>query len=166
MEEHEEQQEQSQPKKGSKTIILVVVVLIVAIGGGAVGTVIGNYVSNKVHSKEVPQEVDQKFSEHEVSVPLDEFLVNLAKSKNNEMPYIKVQLSLMVASEKNAEVIASSKDLIRDSIINTLRQKEAESILHEKNGVDNLKQEIKEQVNQDYGSALVREVFITNLVIQ
>ncbi|MBP1042039.1 flagellar basal body-associated FliL family protein [Vagococcus sp. BWB3-3] len=159
-------EQHDKPKKRNKTMLLVIAVLIIAIGGGAVGTFIGNYFSNQVHGKEVPEEVDQKFSEHEVSVPLDEFLVNLAKSKNNEMPYIKVQLSLMVSSEKNAEVIATSKDLIRDSIINTLRQKEAESILHEKNGVDNLKQEIKEQVNKDYGSALVREVFITNLVIQ
>ncbi|WP_314061249.1 flagellar basal body-associated FliL family protein [uncultured Vagococcus sp.] len=158
--------EQGKTKKANKTILLVIVILIIAVGGGAAGTFIGNYFSSKVQGKEVPEEVDQKFSEHEVSVPLDEFLVNLAKSKNNEMPYIKVQLSLMVSSEKNAEVIATSKDLIRDSIINTLRQKEAESILHEKNGVDNLKQEIKEQVNKDYGSALVREVFITNLVIQ
>lgn len=158
--------EQGKTKKANKTILLVIVILIIAVGGGAAGTFIGNYFSSKVQGKEVPEEVDQKFSEHEVSVPLDEFLVNLAKSKNNEMPYIKVQLSLMVSSEKNAEVIATSKDLIRDSIINTLRQKEAESILHEKNGVDNLKQEIKEQVNKNYGSALVREVFITNLVIQ
>lgn len=159
-------EQQKKPKKGNKTILLVVVILIIAVGGGAAGTFIGNYFSSKVQGKEVPKEVDQKFSEHEVSVPLDEFLVNLAKSDTNEMPYIKVQLSLMVTSEKNAEVIATSKDLIRDSIINTLRQKKAESILHEKKGVDNLKQEIKDQVNQDYGSALVREVFITNLVIQ
>lgn len=158
--------EQEKPKKGNKPILLIIVVLIIAVGGGAAGTFIGNYFSSKVQGKEVPEEVNQKFSEHEVSVPLDEFLVNLAKSKTNEMPYIKIQLSLMVSSEKNAEVIATSKDLIRDSIINTLRQKEAESILHEKNGVDNLKLEIKEQVNKDYGSALVREVFITNLVIQ
>ncbi|MEG2254773.1 MAG: flagellar basal body-associated FliL family protein, partial [Vagococcus sp.] len=107
-----------------------------------------------------------KYNKDEVSVPLEEFLVNLADNKEGETSYIRIEISLLTNNAKNAEIIESNKDLIRDSVINKLRQKEANEILADKNGVNNLKEELRDQINKDYGSALVREVFITNLVIQ
>lgn len=166
MEEEILEEELTQPKKNKKNIILIVVVAIIGVVTGTAGTFIGNTLSNKVHGKEEAPAVEKKFSESEVAVPLDEFLINLAEGKDEEMSYIRIELSLLTTSEKNAEVINTSKDLIRDSVINKLRQKNAESILAEKNGVNKLKDELKDQINKDYGSALVREVFITNLVIQ
>lgn len=166
MQEEILEEEVNQPKKDKKNIILIVVVAVVGIIAGTAGTFIGNTISNKVHGKETPPAVEQKFSDSEVTVALDEFLINLAEGKDEEMSYIRIELSLLTTSEKNAEVINTSKDLIRDSVVNKLRQKNAESILAEKNGVNKLKDELKDQINKDYGSALVREVFITNLVIQ
>ncbi len=166
MEQEILEEEVKEPQKDKKNIILILVVAVVGIIAGTAGTFIGNAISHKVNGKQTPQVVEQKFSENEVAVPLDEFLINLATGKSGEATYIRIELSLLTSSEKNAEVINSSKDLIRDSIINLLRQKDAESILEDQNGVNKLKEELKNQINGDYGSALVREVFITNLVIQ
>lgn len=152
--------------KDKKSFVIIIIAVVIGIVAGTAGTFIGNMISTKVHGKPTVESVEEKFNENETSVPLDEFLVNLAEGKNGEMMYIRIKLSLLTGSEKNVEIINTSKDMIRDSIVNKLRQKNAENILSDKNGVNNLKKELQEQINTDYGSALVREIFITDLVIQ
>ena len=147
-------------------IILIVVILVVGIIAATAGTILGNILSGKVEPKAKSEEVQSKYNKDEVTVPLEEFLVNLADNNDGESSYIRTEVSLLTNNAKNAELIEGNKDLVRDSVINKLRQKDANAILADKNGVNNLKEELKDQINRDYGSALVREVFITNLVIQ
>ena len=152
-------------KKSLKIIIIVFGVLVLAIVGGAVGTYVGN---RFFASKEAKPEVatTAKRTGDEVTVPLDEFIINLAKEKNGETPYIKVQISVLTNNPKNEALITNNIALIRDSIINTLRKMKADDILNEDAGVKNLKENLKAEINEDYGTELVSEVYITNLVIQ
>lgn len=163
----EEQETSGNSKKKINTkIILIVTISIVCVVAATAGTILGNMLSGKDRDKGQVEAVEKKYNKDEVSVPLEEFLVNLADNKEGETSYIRIEISLLTNNAKNAEIIESNKDLIRDSVINKLRQKEANEILADKNGVNNLKEELRDQINKDYGSALVREVFITNLVIQ
>lgn len=152
--------------KSLKSIILIVVIVIVGIAAGTVGTIVGNMFLHKNEPKEEVVAVDKKYNKDEVSVPLEEFLINLAEGPNKEASYIRIEMSLLTANSKNAETVQENTEMIRDSVINKLRQKDASSILADQNGVNKLKEELRDQINKDYGSALVREVFITNLVIQ
>ena len=162
----EEEQEVKKKSKPTGKIILIVVISVVCVVAATAGTILGNVLSGKVQPKQATEAVENKYNKDEVSVPLDEFLVNLADSEDGETSYIRTEISLLTNNAKNAEIIESNKDLVRDSVINKLRQKDASAILADKNGVNNLKEELRDQINKDYGSALIREVFITNLVIQ
>ena len=162
----ETKEEVKKKNKANGKIILIVTIAVVAIIAATAGTVLGNILSGKVEPKQKSESVEKKYNKDEVSVPLDEFLVNLADNEAGETSYIRTEVSLLTNNAKNAEIIETNKDLVRDSIINKLRQKDANAILADKNGVNNLKEELRDQINKDYGSALVREVFITNLVIQ
>lgn len=172
--ETEELGEEKKGKKGKnkdkkiniKSIIMVIVIAVVGVIAGTAGTIIGNKFTHKEEPKTEVLEVEKKYNKDEVSVPLEEFLVNLAEGPNKETSYIRIELSLLTSSSKNAEIITGNNEVVRDSIINKLRQKDGASILTDQNGVNKLKEELRDQINKDYGSALVREVFITNLVIQ
>lgn len=162
----EVEEDTKKKKKPNGKVMLIITIAIVCVLAATGGTVLGNMLINKSEPKEKSEPVENKYNKDEVSVPLDEFLVNLAPNEEGETSYIRTEISLLTNNAKNAEIIETNKDLIRDSVINKLRQKEASAILADKNGVNNLKEELRDQVNKDYGSALVREVFITNLVIQ
>ncbi|MGO2084105.1 flagellar basal body-associated FliL family protein [Vagococcus sp.] len=157
--------EETEKKPVSKLILLIVVVLIVGIVGGTLGTFIGNKLSDKPHAKQT-EHISGKISEEQASIPLDEFLVNLSQDKNGEDSYIKIQLSLLVPAKVGEKEVEKNKDVIRDSVVNTLRKKEATSILEDTKGIETLKTDLKEEINQANSSSLVKEVFITNLVIQ
>lgn len=166
-EQNEEVEVEKKKDSGIKSkAILMTIISVICLIAATAGTVLGNMLSGKAQTKEKTEEVQTKYNKDEISVPLDEFLVNLADSQDGETSYIRTEISLLTNNAKNAEIITTNKDLIRDSVINKLRQKEATEILADKNGVNNLKEELRDQINKDYGSALVREVFITNLVIQ
>lgn len=154
-------------KKGhSKMILLLVVVLVVGVIGGTAGTFIGNLFSNKKAKTEEVDHISGKISNDQDSIALDEFLVNLAPSKTGEDEYIKISISLLVPAKVGEKEVEKNKDVIRDSIVNTLRKTQAESILNDSKGVESLKVELKEAINKANNSSLVKEVFITNLVIQ
>ena len=152
-------------KKSLKLIVIVLGVLVLAIVGGAVGTYIGNHFFAAKEAKPEAATTEKRSGE-EITVPLKEFIINLAQEKGGATPYIKVEMSVLSNNPKNEEVINKNIPLIRDSVVNSLRQKKAEEILIEKAGFKNLKENLKKEINEDYGSELISEVYITNLVIQ
>lgn len=97
-------------------------------------------------------------------VPMDKFLVNLA-SDGSSQKYISVNISLVVPSTK-AKQLKKNTALVRDSVINVLRQKKESDILANANSVPNLKTELINTINQNYGQKIVNQIFITNMVIQ
>ena len=156
---------ETKPKKETKlSIVLIVIVAVLAIGGSVGGTVIANQflvTKNTAGTKESTTS-SEKISEDEVIVAMDEFLVNLAQGKSNTKQYIRVKMSLLTNNEKLTKNIA----VARDSVVNILRQKKSEDILSAADSVSNLKKQLKEAINTEYGTNIVKEVFITDLVIQ
>ncbi|MGX7233612.1 flagellar basal body-associated FliL family protein [Enterococcus italicus] len=160
---------ETKPKKETKlSIVLIVIVAVLAIGGSVGGTVIANQflvTKNTAGTKESTTS-SEKISEDEVIVAMDEFLVNLAQGKSNTKQYIRVKMSLLTNNETDSEKLTKNIAVARDSVVNILRQKKSEDILSAADSVSNLKKQLKEAINTEYGTNIVKEVFITDLVIQ
>lgn len=160
---------ETKPKKETKlSIVLIVIVAVLAIGGSVGGTVIANQflvTKNTAGTKESTTS-SGKISEDEVIVAMDEFLVNLAQGKSNTKQYIRVKMSLLTNNETDSEKLTKNIAVARDSVVNILRQKKSEDILSAADSVSNLKKQLKEAINTEYGTNIVKEVFITDLVIQ
>lgn len=160
---------EAKPKKETKlSILLIVIVAVLAIGGSVGGTVIANQflvTKNMAGTKESTTS-SGKISEDEVIVAMDEFLVNLAQGKSNTKQYIRVKMSLLTNNETDSEKLTKNIAVARDSVVNILRQKKSEDILSAADSVSNLKKQLKEAINTEYGTNIVKEVFITDLVIQ
>ena len=149
-------------KKDHSTIVLPVI-LILAIVGSIIGTIV---TTKYILPPESAPTSTGKISEDQVIVPLEEFVVNLAKEEKNSEQYIRVTLSILVANEKESEELQKNMALVRDSVVNVLRQKKAEDILNAEDGVKNLKKELQDVINEAYGKMIIQEVYVTDFVIQ
>ena len=93
-------------------------------------------------------------------VPLDTFLLNLAKGK-----YIRMQVQLEFSGLDIPKSFYSRAVPIRDSIITFVTQQKAED-LESAQGKEALREEIKKLVNFQLRKELVRRVYFTQFVIQ
>ncbi|HCE13368.1 MULTISPECIES: flagellar basal body-associated protein FliL [unclassified Enterococcus] len=154
-------------KKGLNLVILIPVLLLIAVGGSIGGTILTNHflTGEKTASAETEKE-SSKISSEEAIVALDEFLVNLVKENGQEQQYMKVNLSILVADEDQSAEATKNVAVIRDSVVNLLRQQKASDILSAADSVPNLKKALKEAINKEYGSSIAKEVYVTDLVIQ
>lgn len=154
-------------KKGLSMVVLLPILLIVVVGGSIGGTLVTNHflTGEKTAAAETAKD-SSKISSDEAIVALDEFLVNLAKEDNQEQQYMKVNLSILVADEEKSAEATKNVAVIRDSVVNLLRQQKASGILRSAESVPNLKKALKETINQEYGSEIAKDVYVTDLVIQ
>ena len=154
-------------KKGLNLVILIPVLWLIAVGGSIGGTILTNHflTGEKTASAETEKE-SSKISSEEAIVALDEFLVNLVKENGQEQQYMKVNLSILVADEDQSAEATKNVAVIRDSVVNLLRQQKASDILSAADSVPNLKKALKEAINKEYGSSIAKEVYVTDLVIQ
>lgn len=156
-------EEQKQPK-GKNWLLIILLVLVLAVGGG----VAGNYVASKyLAGSTKTQKVEKKggIAASKEIYPMNKFLVNLATDGSGSQKYISIKISLVIP-KSDASQVKKNNALIRDSVINVLRQKRESDILSGENAVPQLKQELKNTINQNYGKNIVSEVFITDMVIQ
>ncbi|MGM0076996.1 hypothetical protein IGI73_000112 [Enterococcus sp. DIV0755f] len=154
-------------KKGLSMVVLLPILLIVVVGGSIGGTLVTNHflTGEKTAAAETAKD-SSKISSDEAIVALDEFLVNLAKEDNQEQQYMKVNFSILVADEEKSAEATKNVAVIRDSVVNLLRQQKASGILSSAESVPNLKKALKETINQEYGSEIAKDVYVTDLVIQ
>lgn len=160
---------ETKTKKETKLpMLLIIIIAFLAIGGSIGGTLIANKFLSVRETKTTKEHTTSsgKISEDEVIVTMDEFLVNLAQGKSNKQQYIRVKMSLLTNDSKDSENLTKNIAVARDSVVNILRQKKSEDILSTADSVTNLKKQLKEAINTEYGTAIVKEVFITDLVIQ
>ncbi len=153
-------------EKNRMPIIWIVIVVVLAI----VGSVGGTYLTNKflAHPSDNKAQAAEttRVSKDEVLVAMDEFLVNLAKNGKDDPQYIRIKLSLLTEDKSSSEELTQNIAVVRDSVVNLLRQKKADEILSTADSVANLKKQILDAVNKEYGSPIVKEVFVTDLVVQ
>lgn len=100
----------------------------------------------------------------EHTILLNEFIVNI-QSENNKKSYLKIEMALMYTNKKDGELIESNINKIRDIIINNLMDKSSSEILDVEN-IKNFKVDIKKKINDELKSDLIKDVYLTNLVIQ
>lgn len=94
-------------------------------------------------------------------VPLETFLVNLSGSRGNKL--IKVSMDLEVDNEKVIEEIDVRKPVLRDVIITILSSKTYVEI-SSKEGKEDLRESIKNQLNKSLTLGYIKEVFFTEFI--
>jgi len=149
-------------KKGfNKNILLGVLAIPILV---AIGVIIGSYFTKGntqiVSGSEAKEEVFE-----EVSVPLEEFVLNLEPT-NNIKRYIRLELSLSSTQKDGEETINSNLNKIRDEIIHTVSRQSVEDIFDDETGTITLKKLLKKSINESLEDEVIHEVYITNIVVQ
>lgn len=101
----------------------------------------------------------------EVTVPLEEFLLNLEPS-NNSHNYVRLEVSISSIHKDGEETINENVDKIRDSIIHTVSRLSIQDVYHEEAGTGKLKSILKESLNNLFDDPIVHDVYITNIIVQ
>ena len=112
------------------------------------------------------QEAEQKEEKQFVGkvVPLETFIVNLAGSKGRKVAKVMMELELKDNKDKNvADEIDKRKAQVRDIIIIILSAKKYEEI-STKEGIENLKNEIKDTINSFLTNGKITNVFFTEFI--
>lgn len=97
-------------------------------------------------------------------IPLETFIVNLAGSKGRKVAKVMMELELKDNKDKNvADEIDKRKAQVRDIIIIILSAKKYEEI-STKEGIENLKNEIKDTINSFLTNGKITNVFFTEFI--
>ncbi len=97
-------------------------------------------------------------------VPLETFIVNLAGSKGRKVAKVMMELELKDNEGKNvADEIDKRKAQVRDIIIIILSSKKYEEVSN-KDGIENLKNEIKDTINSFLTNGKINNVFFTEFI--
>ena len=103
----------------------------------------------------------------ETTVPMDEFLVNLAHENNTRISFLKVELSLYSLDKDAETTLIEATPKIRDAIISILQTQTVETIFDkEESGSLAVKNELLQKVNQVLEDPIVKDIYITNIVVQ
>lgn len=130
----------------------------------AIGVIAGSYFmpgnkaivsGNETQEKEIP----------EVTVPLDEFLLNLEPS-NNVNHYIRLEVSLSSKKEDGEAIIKGNLDKIRDILIYRVSRLTVDDVYNDESGTQKLKEVLKTAINEEFGESLIHDVYVTNIVVQ
>lgn len=97
------------------------------------------------------------------TLPLDEFVINLADSE--EIRFLKMALELELADESDKEPLTKLKPQLRDTVIRTASRRTLMSLITA-GGKDRLKKELKREINQALGADIVTEVYFTAFAMQ
>jgi flagellar FliL protein len=157
LEGEEEQTEEPRKKKG-KGLLLIIIIAVVAIAGG-----IGAFVFFSKPGEDKAAIKETKKVEEGVMFALEPFTVNLTDPRGAR--FLRVALYLELAGPAVAEMAKARTPQIRDAIITLLTAKTSEELIHPE-GKLQLKDEINIRINQILGENAVRDVFLTDFVMQ
>ncbi len=129
------------PKSKRKLLIIIAVVLVLVVGGG-----VGTYflLSKPAAEEGAKQEEEHADEEHPpIYEKLESFTVNLA----DRQYYLQIEeMTLLVETAEVREKIKTRLPEVRDALFRLLSSKTAEE-LFDKEGKDNLAEEIRKKVN-------------------
>ena len=153
----EGEEEGQEPKKKGKNLILIIIIAVVAL---AVGVVLYLFVFSKPGDK--PKKEETKAAEG-VTFALDPFVVNLSDPTGTR--FLKVSLQLELAGPAVMEKAKTKTPQIRDAIITLLTSKTSDALISPE-GKLQLKDEINIRINQVLGENSVKNVYLTDFVMQ
>jgi len=153
-------------KKGSKVILIVIAVVFgfLLVSGSVFA---GYYFATKNAATMVTQgnKTSEKESENgeEVTLELDEFLVNLADE--GKPRYLKLKIFIGYnTNEDFAKELEVKKPIIRDTFNNVLRTKKTNDIIP--SGEEALKKALLDKVNELLKSGKVTNVYFSEILVQ
>ncbi|MDC7953966.1 flagellar basal body-associated FliL family protein [Liquorilactobacillus mali] len=156
-------------KSEKKWILWVLVLLLVAIGGGVAGTIVTPRIMSALNSKKTTVKHHSKtvVSGKQKIVPVKKFVINLTnEGGSSSTQYAQITISLLVANSEQKAKVKKNVAVVRDSVINVIRQKKESDILGSADSLAGLKNQLRDTINKSYGAKIVEDVFITDLVIQ
>lgn len=160
MEKNDVNEAKPKKKMSKKIIIPIVLVIIILL------STTGLFVYAKVVDKPI-SEMFNRFApeEKEHTITLEEFLVNLNSEYGDSKQYLRVNIALMYTDEKQTEKIQDNISLIRDLIISCLRDVTLENALEEETMI-NFKKKAVESINDSLGQGLIKELYITDIIVK
>ncbi len=153
-------------KKPILLIILVIINLLAVVGVGvivylgqqekaATENPIGD--PENINLKKIVSEEDAKSK----IISLDTFLVNLVGDRGRKL--VKVNMELEVSGEGILDEVTKQKPKIRDMII-TITSSKIYSDISSKEGKENLRNEIKDQINLFLTKGKIEKIFFTEFL--
>ncbi|GAA0178073.1 hypothetical protein SH2C18_11880 [Clostridium sediminicola] len=157
MEENKKYEEEYKKKKEKKSkIIIIVLVIVLLVGLG------GTYFYLKSTGFKFP------FTKEEVQtekvIPLRQFVVNL-KTSSSRNSYLKATIVLAYMESDNEEILATNEDRIRDKIIEILRTKSNEELKKDEGAIE-LKEQLKQSLNELLGEVIITNIYYNDFMIQ
>ena len=147
-------------EKNNKQKILMIVLVPVLI---VAGVVLGMVVSSKRSEQPLIVFAEKKA---DVTIPLEEFLINLNPNESKREKFVKMSISLHSTEKKADEVIAQNIAQVRDAVVYVVHKKTEESLFEEKEEAFAMKDELMNRINESLGSSLIDEVYITDILMQ
>jgi flagellar FliL protein len=141
-------------KKKKLPLIPIIVIIVLLVGGGIGAKVM---LGSKHHGKAV-----KKVEEVGISLPLDEFLVNLNGSSDH---YLKTTIALGLKKGLTEEQTKEHIPAMRDAILTVLQTKSLKDLSSPKER-EALKDQIKENVNKEVHEEPVVKVYFTAFATQ
>ncbi|TFZ39928.1 flagellar basal body-associated FliL family protein [Soehngenia longivitae] len=145
-------------KKRPKLKILIIIILLIVI------LLLGGFIYLQVTDTTIADIMESFNKEEQLTMSLDEFLVNL-KSPANMRNYLKVKISLMYTDSSKTEMLTANTSKIRDIILDNLRGRGYEDVTTNE-GIDTLKKDIIEDLNNSFEEPIIKEVYITDIIVQ
>ena len=141
-------------KKGPPVIVLIAITALVAFGGAFVTmkTVFAK------HAKTGPTPV--VIGE---TVPLDEFLINLADTDSSH--YVKTTIALGLVQGKTAEDFKTKVPLVRDVVVMAMSAKTLSQV-ESTSGKEELKKELLTSINKGLGDNTVGAIYFEGFATQ
>lgn len=146
----------------NKNILLAFILVPVLV---AFGVVAGYYFTSADQAGGESVFAKEQEEKEAITVPLEEFLVNM-KSSSGKMNYVRMEISLSGTSEDFEETVNANLAKVRDAVIHNMYSRTSDSIFEEKEGMFALKNSLKNRINETLGDEFVKEVYITNIVMQ
>ncbi len=142
-----------------KIIILGMVIFIVLVGGSF-------YLMKSIMAPLMPAEEvsESEGSEADIGVlvPIGEFMTNINDVAGTR--YLKVEVTVESSDEDAQEKIEAYMPVIRDSIQGILSAKMVDDL--DIRNRDNLKLEIKDEINRKIGLDTIKNVYFTSFIMQ
>lgn len=155
--EKEDVQEEKPSNKKGKNLLLIIIIAVVAIVGGIIAYVI------LLKPAEDKVAIKEEKKVEVVMFAMEPFVVNLTDPAR--VRFLRVSLYLELAGPAVAEKAKARTPQIRDAIITLLTAKTHGELIHPE-GKLQLKDEINIRINQILGENAVRDVFLTDFVMQ
>lgn len=133
--------------------IVLVLFLIIIITTGVTYFVATNLLDKNNSIK--PVKTEKKYITYEAG----EFLTNLADNG-----YIKISLVYLINDKEVENELNLKNSEIRDKILSILRSKNVDSVKDSK-GMEELRKQIKNEVNNVLSSTKINEVFFTSIIV-